>query len=132
MALLVSYADESGMHTNGEYSWVVLAGYLASEAQWKPFNRDWSIALKKCGLDNGFHMTEFQDASTPPYCEWSDTEKEENLELFVRVIEKYKFSGFVFQTVMERLLVIALRAGQKKGGQAPLHRSFRLRDKNDT
>jgi hypothetical protein len=95
--MLVSYADESGMHTNGLYPWVIFAGYVASEKQWKGFNKRWSKALKKYGLPNGFHMTDFQAANISPYSDWSDKERQANLDRFIRIIEHYKFQGFSFQ-----------------------------------
>lgn len=53
------YLDDSG-HPNDQ-PYVVVAGYIASEAQWLDFERDWDKSLVKHCLINPFHMTDFMN-----------------------------------------------------------------------
>lgn len=94
--MLVSYADESGMHRNQQFPYVVIAGYFAIEEQWKIFNGEWSKALRACGLDE-FHMTEFLAAKNAPYCDWSEKEADTNLDRFISIIVRHRLRGFCVQ-----------------------------------
>jgi hypothetical protein len=51
------YLDDSG-HPDGK-PYVVVAGFIASESQWLDFEPKWKHALKRFGLEDPFHMTEF-------------------------------------------------------------------------
>ena len=51
------YLDDSG-HPDSESVFVV-AGYVATEEQWKAFEPRWQAALKRFGLGDVFHMTDF-------------------------------------------------------------------------
>jgi hypothetical protein len=94
--MLISYADESGMHDNQEFPYVVLAGYFAVEEQWKIFNHQWSRALRECELDE-FHMTDFLLGEKEPYCNWRAEEAWSKLDEFVSIIVKHQLRGFCHQ-----------------------------------
>ena len=51
------YLDDSG-HPDSESVFVV-AGYVATEEQWKACEPRWQAALKRFGLGDVFHMTDF-------------------------------------------------------------------------
>ena len=51
------YLDDSGHPDNQPY--VVVAGYVASEAQWLAFEPEWKSTLAKYQLGDVFHMTDF-------------------------------------------------------------------------
>lgn len=55
-----AYLDDSGHPTDQPY--VVVAGFLASEADWLSFLPEWGAALTKYGIGPIFHMTEFRGA----------------------------------------------------------------------
>jgi Protein of unknown function (DUF3800) len=95
-AVLLSYADESGMHQNQKYPYVVLAGYFATEKQWKSVNRQWSMALR-CYRLECFHTTDFFAAKIPPYSEWSENEANACLDKFVSIIVNHRLRGFSAQ-----------------------------------
>jgi hypothetical protein len=58
------YIDDSGHPDNQPY--VVVAGFVGTEAGWLRFDPAWKDALKRNGLPEPFHMTDFmsQDRST--------------------------------------------------------------------
>ena len=51
------YLDDSGHPKDQPY--VVAAGFVATEQQWQNFKPRWETALKKYGLGDTFHMTDF-------------------------------------------------------------------------
>jgi hypothetical protein len=57
MALLQGFFDESGMHQDPAITTV--AGFIATENQWKSFNPKWKRALKKQNV-KVFHMVDFE------------------------------------------------------------------------
>jgi hypothetical protein len=57
MANYAVYSDDSG-HPDDQ-PFVVVAGYVGSEAQWLAFEPQWKEALTHHGLGDGIHMTDF-------------------------------------------------------------------------
>ena len=51
------YLDD-GDHPDNQ-PFVVVAGYVATEAQWIAFEPKWRAALAQFSLENPFHMTDF-------------------------------------------------------------------------
>lgn len=99
------YIDESGMDPNEPFDFVVVAGFWATEKEWKAFNRQWAKALDKFNLP-AFHMTDFLSAANRtkrtvknekrlrPYKDWSDADFAECLDRFIGVIEEFGPKGF--------------------------------------
>ena len=90
--MIVSYADESGMHTNERSPFVSIAGYWTRKEIWKDFTPDWKRELGKYGLET-FHMTEFLRRKDLPFSRWSNTEYKECIASFTRVISKWQLNG---------------------------------------
>jgi hypothetical protein len=57
MADYAVYSDDSG-HPDDQ-PFLVVAGYVGSEAQWLAFEPQWKEALARHGLEDGIHMTDF-------------------------------------------------------------------------
>ena len=58
MTEYAAYLDDSG-HPNDQ-PFVVVAGFLSTEAKWLAFEAAWKAALKRNCLSSVFHMTEFE------------------------------------------------------------------------
>ncbi len=94
--MLVSFADEAGMHTNQDFPYVVIAGYFATEEIWRGFNAEWCEALRGMELDE-FHMTKFLGGTDRPYCEWSEKDNERNIHRLISIITQHSLRGFANQ-----------------------------------
>jgi hypothetical protein len=55
------YLDDGG-HPDDQPA-LVVAGYVASEEQWREFESKWRNALKRFGLSEPFHMTDFMSGT---------------------------------------------------------------------
>jgi hypothetical protein len=95
-AVLVSFADEAGMHTNQDFPYVVIAGYFATEEIWRAFNADWCEALRDMKLDE-FHMTKFLGGMEQPYRDWSEKDAERNIQRLISIITGHQLRGFANQ-----------------------------------
>ena len=55
--MLKAYLDESG---SDDTPFLLVGGYVSTEARWKKFERDWIAALHAEGLKESFHMVDFE------------------------------------------------------------------------
>src|SRR5450631_1240772 len=74
----IGYFDDSG-HPDDQMT-VVVAGFIATEDQWRLFERDWRNILDPFGIDI-FHMTDVEASNR-----WSRIEKDLIVERLVRTI----------------------------------------------
>src|SRR5437870_680727 len=68
MVTLSVYLDTSGAQDNDDP--MVAVGFLATDQQWRRFQRDWDAMLSRHGVPY-LHMREFAHSKTP-YEEWKD------------------------------------------------------------
>ena len=85
MADYAVYLDDSGHPSDQPY--VVVAGFLSSEAGWLAFETDWKAALRKHKLGPVFHMAEFHGKR-------SKGEEGKILEELTAIILKHLLYGF--------------------------------------
>ncbi len=64
MADYALYMDDSGHPDDQPY--VAVAGFIATETEWLEFEPAWKAALKRDGLTEPFHMTDFMAEGRPP------------------------------------------------------------------
>ncbi|MFN2492253.1 MAG: DUF3800 domain-containing protein [Pyrinomonadaceae bacterium] len=85
------YFDESCSHPPAPLVYTV-AGYLATDVQWRKFRKEWRRILEGEGLDH-FHMVKFQ-ACKPPYDAWSKEKRIHFLASLHSVIHKRTLMSF--------------------------------------
>ena len=83
IAGLTLYFDESYTHPPEPRVYSV-AGYLATDIQWRKYRKEWRRILEAEGLDH-FHMVDFQ-ACKPPYGSWSKEKRIKFLAALHQVI----------------------------------------------
>jgi len=69
--VFTAYYDESG---SPDAQAVVVAGFVASDDQWKEFERNWNESLQKFGISY-FHEVEFAQSVGDLYCDLSVSDK---------------------------------------------------------
>jgi hypothetical protein len=85
--MLSGYFDDGGTHTGGTTCpprIVVVAGFLADDAQWDKFNDTWLSVLRRYNLPY-FHMVDFE-AGRSLYKGMTDTERATLLDQLLRAI----------------------------------------------
>jgi hypothetical protein len=96
------YADESGIHDphgiqpGSEVA--SIAGYIATKAQWRVFERRWRTALREYNVPV-FHMSEYnrkQEEQKPnsPYLGWSDAKRKRFLRRLIKIASKVPLAAF--------------------------------------
>ena len=76
------YLDESGVHDGSPY--VVVSGFMSSQAQWLEFEGKWRKLLDRWGLDF-FHMSDFE-GYYGPYSEWTAEQHRDRLNQLLDTI----------------------------------------------
>ncbi len=80
--IFTAYLDESGIDPKAQD--IVLAGYLATNDQWKAFEHEWNNAISEFGLSQ-FHMTDYA-AKVKPYNTWTTKQREDRYARLVKII----------------------------------------------
>jgi hypothetical protein len=73
--VFTAYYDESG---SPDAHSVVVAGFVASDDQWKEFERNWNESLHQFGISH-FHAVEFAQ-SVGEFAKWKGHEKNPDLQ----------------------------------------------------
>jgi hypothetical protein len=88
MADFALYLDDSGHPKDKPF--VAVAGFIASESQWLEFDPKWKAALKKYGLGDAFHMTDFSAKGG----KLSALKKEQILAALRKIIRDHTITAF--------------------------------------
>ena len=109
--MLQAYFDESGTHSGSPV--LSVAGYIASDEQWRHFEREWANVLKRSGHSQGkpFHMTDFE-CRHRLYREWSDEKRQWTIRRLIGIIKRrvrYGFSSSIEMAAYEELIGAPLR-----------------------
>jgi Protein of unknown function (DUF3800) len=111
VAVLTAYFDESG--TDETKPAVSVGCYLATEAQWKCFNRDWKWLLDWSGIKSYFHRTDQE--SFWLHEETKDWDREKQITVyqaqhaFIHAYTLRGFAGTVIKTEYDEAIVGADR-----------------------
>ena len=109
IAVIRCYLDASGGN-RGDVA-VVAAGYVASEAQWSIFEKEWGLALAEAGVRR-FHAIEFY-SSEGEFKGWAQKKQDKFAKRFTAIAEKQAGIGIgrgIDLAAFERLLAPALES----------------------
>jgi hypothetical protein len=91
--MVVAYADESEHHK--EPAIYVVSALLGSGPEWFELGREWRQMLQKKGLEScGFHMSQCESGSEPPYNTMDRDERSALQRTFIDIIKKRKLWGY--------------------------------------
>ena len=94
VTMVKAFVDDSG--SGGDSAWFVLAGYMASAADWDSFDAEWRAVLDDSPRIVYFKSSEAE--SLRPDGQWAGVTKEQRdakIEAFVKVIQKRARHAFV-------------------------------------
>jgi len=106
IAMLRSYLDDSGTHTDGRSRMVVCGGILASDNQHDHLKETWATILNRKGLPF-FHMHRLKAHKAEPYLSMSDADRKvllEQLLLTMRARVRYCFAAIMPVSIYEETL----------------------------
>ena len=97
----------------------VVAGYLCRGPDWFELARHWRAALHREGLaECGFHMSECEGHTKPPYDSMDRGERERLQRLFIGIINKAPLWGYAAGVDLTRYYEILPQIKAKRGNQA--------------
>lgn len=92
--MLAAYIDDTG--TDGRCNLVTLAGWIATEEQWRSFSEDWLAQLVISPRVQAFHMTEAQGRRASPWKTMSPTMWEVRVSGLASTISYHKLKPVGF------------------------------------
>lgn len=94
---LTAYFDESGTHGDSPVS--VVAGYLATTAQWRVFETRWRKMLRAAGIDV-FHMVDLENFRGE-FQGWSEEQRRKLIREATRIIRTQTEMGVGLATLVQ-------------------------------
>ena len=92
--MLVAYCDESDTLAGGQQL-LVLAGYLANEADWQAFITDWNVELLKPFRIPHFHAKDIRSRNAKLYRHLDLAERRQLLGTGSKLIVKHTRAGAI-------------------------------------
>lgn len=117
--MLTCYCDESGSIEDRHTPIFSLSGVVASETQWLRFDKSWGRLLRRYGVMEAFHMTDFE-AVRGPYGGWSLSKRAEFAAQLAGIIKSNIGYGYVYSlSVQDWREAFGDKFSGKKSQQAP-------------
>ncbi len=95
LAMLTCYCDESGSIQDRKTPIFSLSGVVASDQQWVRFENSWGRLLRRYGVSEAFHMTDFE-AVQGSYVGWPQSKRVEFASQLSGIIKSNIGYGFVY------------------------------------
>ena len=122
LQMVMLFLDESGHFSDSDY--LCIAGYIATDAGWESFCKEWKILLNKHGLST-LHLKEIMSRSgNSPASSWPPEQKDSMLREFIGVIRKHVEVGFAVAIDAKHYRGVADRLEKKCQAQGLKNRSF--------